>query len=203
MSYSYLFKIIIIGDTGVGKSCLLLNFIDKRFREEHDLTIGVEFGTKIIDAGGQKVKLQIWDTAGSESFRSITRSYYRGAAAALLVYDSTRRESFVNIMEWLNEARYNGNPDMSISLVGNKIDLQEEKVIGTEEAQAFARDNGLLFTETSAKTGAGVWEAFQLTAKDLCKRIEEGNIDVNNQAYGVTVKRKSEFKQINKKSCCS
>jgi len=203
MSYSYLFKIIIIGDTGVGKSCLLLNFIDKRFREEHDLTIGVEFGTKIIDAGGQKVKLQIWDTAGSESFRSITRSYYRGAAAALLVYDSTRRESFVNIMEWLNEARYNGNPDMSISLVGNKIDLEEEKVIGTEEAQAFARDNGLLFTETSAKTGAGVWEAFQLTAKDLCKRIEEGNIDVNNQAYGVTVKRKSESKQINKKSCCS
>lgn len=203
MSYSYLFKIIIIGDTGVGKSCLLLNFIDKRFREEHDLTIGVEFVTKIIDAGGQKVKLQIWDTAGSESFRSITRSYYRGAAAALLVYDSTRRESFVNIMEWLNEARYNGNPDMSISLVGNKIDLQEEKVIGTEEAQAFARDNGLLFAETSAKTGAGVWEAFQLTAKDLCKRIEEGNIDVNNQAYGVTVKRKSESKKINKKSCCS
>merc|ERR1712118_348765 len=92
MSYAYLFKYIIIGDTGVGKSCLLLQFTDKRFRHDHDLTIGVEFGARMVTIDGKQIKLQIWDTAGQESFRSITRSYYRGAAGALLVYDITRRE---------------------------------------------------------------------------------------------------------------
>lgn len=97
MSYSYLFKMIIIGDTGVGKSCLLLQFTDQKFRNDHDLTIGVEFGSRKIMIEGQDIKLQIWDTAGSESFRSITRSYYRGAAGALLVFDITRRESFQHL----------------------------------------------------------------------------------------------------------
>ena len=97
MSYSYLFKYIIIGDTGVGKSCLLLQFTDKRFRHDHDLTIGVEFGSRMIHLDDKDIKLQIWDTAGQESFRSITRSYYRGAACALLVYDITRRDTFTHL----------------------------------------------------------------------------------------------------------
>ena len=97
MSYSYLFKYIIIGDTGVGKSCLLLQFTDKRFRHDHDLTIGVEFGSRMLRLEDKEIKLQIWDTAGQESFRSITRSYYRGAAGALLVYDITRRDTFSHL----------------------------------------------------------------------------------------------------------
>ena len=97
MSYSYLFKYIIIGDTGVGKSCLLLQFTDKRFRNDHDITIGVEFGSRMIQLDNKEIKLQIWDTAGQESFRSITRSYYRGAAGALLVYDITRRDTFSHL----------------------------------------------------------------------------------------------------------
>mmetsp|Transcript_39676 Transcript_39676/g.35416 ORF Transcript_39676/g.35416 Transcript_39676/m.35416 type:complete len:106 (+) Transcript_39676:85-402(+) len=105
MSYSYLFKYIIIGDTGVGKSCLLLQFIDKRFRQKHEVTIGVEFGARMINVDGKNIKLQIWDTAGQESFRSITRSYYRAAAGALLVYDITRRETFTHLTRWLDEAR--------------------------------------------------------------------------------------------------
>ena len=105
MSYAYLFKYIIIGDTGVGKSCLLLQFTDKRFRQQHDLTIGVEFGARNIQIAQKNIKLQIWDTAGQESFKSITRSYYRGAAGALLCYDITRRDTFNHLTRWLEEVR--------------------------------------------------------------------------------------------------
>eukprot|EP01119_Soliformovum_irregulare_P010013 TRINITY_DN2424_c0_g1_i7.p1 TRINITY_DN2424_c0_g1~~TRINITY_DN2424_c0_g1_i7.p1 ORF type:complete len:157 (-),score=6.39 TRINITY_DN2424_c0_g1_i7:363-833(-) len=114
MSYDYLFKYIIIGDSGVGKSCLLLQFTDKRFQPAHDLTIGVEFGSRMISIDGKQVKLQIWDTAGQESFRSITRSYYRGAAGALLVYDITRRETFNHLTCWLEDARQHSNSNMTI-----------------------------------------------------------------------------------------
>jgi small GTP-binding protein len=121
MSYAYLFKYIIIGDTGVGKSCLLLQFTDKRFQPVHDLTIGVEFGARMVQIDNRQIKLQIWDTAGQESFRSITRSYYRGAAGALLVYDITRRETFNHLTRWLEEARQNANQSMVIMLIGNKV----------------------------------------------------------------------------------
>jgi Ras-related protein Rab-2A len=101
MSYAYLFKFIIIGDTGVGKSCLLLKYVDGRFRQKHEVTIGVEFGAKVVAIEGINLKLQIWDTAGQESFKSITRGYYRSAAVALLVYDITNRDSFENVLKWL------------------------------------------------------------------------------------------------------
>uniref|UniRef100_A0AAX7VWH9 RAB2A, member RAS oncogene family n=1 Tax=Astatotilapia calliptera TaxID=8154 RepID=A0AAX7VWH9_ASTCA len=120
MAYAYLFKYIIIGDTGVGKSCLLLQFTDKRFQPVHDLTIGVEFGARMITIDGKQIKLQIWDTAGQESFRSITRSYYRGAAGALLVYDITRRDTFNHLTTWLEDARQHSNSNMVIMLIGNK-----------------------------------------------------------------------------------
>merc|ERR1719158_1333825 len=155
MSYAYLFKYIII-DTGVGKSCLLLQFTDKRFRTEHDLTIGVEFGARLITIDDKQIKLQIWDTAGQESFRSITRSYYRDAAGVLLVYDISRRESFNHLNRWLEEARQNGNPNMTIMLIGNKSDLEHRRQVSTEEGKQFAEENGLIFIETSAKTAANV-----------------------------------------------
>lgn len=129
-------RYIIIGDTGVGKSCLLLQFTDKRFQPVHDLTIGVEFGARLINLDGKQIKLQIWDTAGQESFRSITRSYYRGAAGALLVYDITRRETFDHLASWLEDARQHANPNMTIMLIGNKADLSVRgnliSKIGTE-----------------------------------------------------------------------
>merc|ERR1711998_306148 len=152
MSYAYLFKYIIIGDTGVGKSCLLLQFTDKRFQPVHDLTIGVEFGARMINIDGKQIKLQIWDTAGQESFRSITRSYYRGAAGALLVYDITRKDTFNHLSSWLEEVRQNGNPDIMVMLIGNKADLDSRRQVSSEEGERFAKENGLIFLETSAKT---------------------------------------------------
>jgi len=186
MSYAYLFKYIIIGDTGVGKSCLLLQFTDKRFRQDHDLTIGVEFGARLITVEDKQIKLQIWDTAGQESFRSITRSYYRGASGALLVYDISRRDTFTHLARWLEEARANANANMAIMLIGNKSDL-ERREVSYEEGAQFARENGLIFRETSAKTAQNVEEAFMQTARKIYDNIQSGALDPNSESSGIKV----------------
>jgi len=187
MSYSYLFKYIIIGDTGVGKSCLLLQFTDKRFQPVHDLTIGVEFGARMVTIDNKHIKLQIWDTAGQESFRSITRSYYRGAAGALLVYDITRRDTFKHLSRWLDEARQHSQSNMVIMLIGNKNDLEHRRAVSYEEGKAFAAEHGLIFMETSAKTAYNVEEAFINTAKKILENIVSGVIDVSNESHGIKI----------------
>merc|ERR1711874_118615 len=166
-NYSYIFKYIIIGDMGVGKSCLLHQFTEKKFMADCPHTIGVEFGSKIIPVGGKTVKLQIWDTAGQERFRSVTRSYYRGAAGALLVYDITSRESFNALSNWLTDARTLASPAIVILLVGNKEDLEDEREVTFLEASRFAQEHDLVFCETSAKTGENVEEAFLKCSKTI------------------------------------
>jgi len=179
MNHQYLFKYIIIGDSGVGKSCLLMQFTDKRFEASHDLTIGVEYGSRMITIDGKAIKLQVWDTAGQESFRSITRSYYRGATGALLVYDITRRETFEHVTTWLDDCKENSNMPMTILLIGNKLDLKEKREVSTEEGQRTAEKHGLLFLETSAKTAQNVEEAFLSTGKSIYEKIQTGVLDAN------------------------
>jgi len=203
MSYAYLFKYIIIGDTGVGKSCLLLQFTDKRFQPVHDLTIGVEFGARLITIDNHQIKLQIWDTAGQESFRSITRSYYRDAAGALLVYDITRRESFNHLSRWLEEARQNGNPNMTIMLIGNKSDLEHRRAVSTKEGEIFAQENGLVFLETSAKSATNVETAFIKTAENIYEKIKEGVYDPSREGNGVKLGvMANNAKPAKKSGCC-
>eukprot|EP00927_Polykrikos_kofoidii_P049610 TRINITY_DN4364_c0_g1_i1.p1 TRINITY_DN4364_c0_g1~~TRINITY_DN4364_c0_g1_i1.p1 ORF type:complete len:220 (-),score=35.16 TRINITY_DN4364_c0_g1_i1:135-794(-) len=170
LPYTHLFKFIIIGDEAVGKTCLLLQFTDKRYRTNHQVTVGVEFGSRTLEIGGRGVKLQCWDTAGQDRFRSIVRSYYRGAAGALLVYDITRRESFEHIMRWLEEARNHADPELVITLVGNKNDRQNERQVSFEEGHRFAMAHGLHFVETSAVTGHMVDDAFQVTAEIVWRK---------------------------------
>ena len=190
----------------MGKSCLLLQFTDKRFRHDHDLTIGVEFGSRMVRLDDRDVKLQIWDTAGQESFRSITRSYYRGAAGALLVYDITRRDTFTHLSNWLQDARENGNADMVITLVANKTDLDSRRTVSTEEGQRFARENNLLFVEASAKTSSNVEEAFNDTALAIYAKVREGSLDVSSEKSGVrmgpTGANNSRPLPSAKKECC-
>lgn len=183
-TYKYLFKYIIIGDTGVGKSCLLLRFTDKRFKPDHDLTIGVEFGTRLIKVKCDTIKLQIWDTAGQESFRSITRSYYRGAAGALLVFDISRRSTFEQLTKWLEEVKEHGSPTMTIVLIGNKTDVTNREV-EYEEGKAFAEENNLIYMETSAKGDYNVEEAFLETAKLIYENVERGLFDIESGVHGV------------------
>ncbi|KAI8915701.1 ras family-domain-containing protein [Gorgonomyces haynaldii] len=158
-SYEYLFKYISVGDSGVGKSCLLLRFTNKEFYQT-ETTIGIEFGSSILKLNGKTIKLQIWDTAGQESFRSISRAYYRGAIGCLLVYDVTRRETFMHLINWLEDVRQHGNESIKTVLVANKCDLEQRRQVSKQEGEEFAQKNGLLYLETSAKTGHQVDQAF-------------------------------------------
>ncbi|XP_051130202.1 ras-related protein RABB1c-like [Andrographis paniculata] len=186
-NYAYLFKYIIIGDTGVGKSCMLLQFTDKRFQPVHDLTIGAEFGSNTVTINNKPIKLLIWDTAGQELFRSITRFYYRGAAAALLVFDITRRKTFDDLTSWLEDARRDASPYMTIMLVGNKSDLADRRVVSVEEAEQFAKEHGLIYIEASAKTAHNIDKAFVKTTSTIYKKIQDGIFDVCNETNGITI----------------
>ena len=144
MSFVYTLKFIIVGDSAVGKSCHLLRFTDGRFKAAHDLTIGVEFGSRLVPVDNNvNVKLQVWDTAGQESFRSITRSYYRGSICCLLAYDITRRSSFQNCVKWLEDIQQHSYSKIIIVLVGNKSDMVDKRQVSYEEGRAFAQQNGL------------------------------------------------------------
>ncbi|XP_063699491.1 ras-related protein Rab-14 [Culicoides brevitarsis] len=184
-NYSYIFKYIIIGDMGVGKSCLLHQFTEKKFMASCPHTIGVEFGTRIIEVDKQKIKLQIWDTAGQERFRAVTRSYYRGAAGCILVYDITRRSTYNHLSSWLADTKNLTNPSTVIFLIGNKADLESSREVTYEEARRFADENDLLFMECSAMSGQNVEEAFLDTAKKIYQSILEGRLDLNSSESGV------------------
>ncbi|KAK4280704.1 hypothetical protein QN277_012290 [Acacia crassicarpa] len=156
----YLFKAVLIGDSGVGKSNLLSRFANDEFRLDSKPTIGVEFAYRNIKVADKLIKAQIWDTAGQERFRAITSSYYRGALGALLVYDITRRETYESLRKWLRELREFGNDDMVVILVGNKSDLSDSRQVEEEEGKKLAEAEGLCFMETSALQNLNVEEAF-------------------------------------------
>mmetsp|Transcript_124548 Transcript_124548/g.195165 ORF Transcript_124548/g.195165 Transcript_124548/m.195165 type:complete len:222 (-) Transcript_124548:154-819(-) len=186
MQYDHLVKLLLIGDSGVGKSSLLIKFADDKFSPHISQTIGMDFKVKMLNLGGRRVKLQIWDTAGQESFRSITRSYYRGASGALLVYDISRRDTFNHLTRWLEEARQNANANMVIMLIGNKSDL-ERREVSFEEGADFARQHGLVFRETSAKTAMNVEEAFIQTGRKIYENIQNNVYDLSSESSGIKV----------------
>lgn len=160
MSYDYLLKVVVVGDSSVGKSCLLLRFVDKRFRNNHELTIGVEFGCRVVEAEGRRFKVHVWDTAGQEAFRSITRCYYRSAAVALLVFDITKRSTFENLERWAKDVLAAAAPGVVLVVVANKVDLHEQREVSREEAEAFALRRSAAYYETSARDAIDVDEAF-------------------------------------------
>ena len=176
-NYDHLFRYIIVGDMAVGKSCILLQFTDNKFRHQHELTIGVEFGAKTITLNNKTIKIQIWDTAGQEAFQAITRTYYKGAVGALLVYDITRKDTFTHVTKWLEEVKMNSSRSICIILIVNKKDLEEKRQVSYEEGENFAKENGLMFLETSAKTAYNVVEAFNLSAQAILNNVEKNGVD--------------------------
>jgi small GTP-binding protein len=167
----HLLKILVIGDSAVGKSCLLLRYTDNKFTETFLTTIGVDFKTKFIDIDGRKVKLQIWDTAGQEKFRSITKAYYRGAHGIMVVFDLSRRETFNQVKNWIDSIRDSSSEVIDIVLVGNKADLP--RAVQKDEAERLASETGISYFETSAKVGVGVEDAFvKLITAALRRRLD-------------------------------
>ena len=176
--YHQLMKLIVVGDSGTGKSSLLHRFVEDTFSEDQTQTIGVEFGAKVVHLLGKKIKLQIWDTAGQERYKSVTRSYYRGAVGCLIVYDITSRASYEHIPTWLNDVRQLAGKDVVVMLIGNKSDLanSERRVVTHNEASLFAQENGLMHFETSAATGELVSDAFLKVAKTSLSRLHPGGV---------------------------
>jgi len=170
--YDYLFKLVLIGDSGVGKSCLLLRFADDNFTDSYISTIGVDFRFRTITIDKKTVKLQIWDTAGQERFRTITSAYYRGADGIIMVYDVTSQESFDHVEEWLSEVDRYANENTSKLLLGNKADLIDDRQVAEETAHKFAEKLNIPFLETSAKTATNVDQAFLTMAKELIRLRE-------------------------------
>ncbi|XP_075219461.1 RAS oncogene family member Rab35 [Lycorma delicatula] len=170
--YDHLFKLLIIGDSGVGKSSLLLRFADNTFSGNYITTIGVDFKIRTVEIEGDKVKLQIWDTAGQERFRTITSTYYRGTHGVIVVYDVTRGDSFANVKRWLHEIDQNCEVVNRI-LVGNKNDAPDQKVVLTEDAQRFADQMGIQLFETSAKDNINVEEMFMAITRQVLRTKKE------------------------------
>ncbi|GAM83709.1 hypothetical protein ANO11243_016980 [Dothideomycetidae sp. 11243] len=169
----FLFKVVLIGDSGVGKSNLLSRFTRNEFNLDTKSTIGVEFATRSIQVDAKTIKAQIWDTAGQERYRAITSAYYRGAVGALLVYDISKHQTYENVQRWLKELREHADSNIVIMLVGNKSDLRHLRAVPTEEAKQFASENNLSFIETSALDASNVELAFQNILTEIYRIVSQ------------------------------
>ncbi|KAI2617538.1 ras family-domain-containing protein [Hypomontagnella submonticulosa] len=170
-NYDFLIKLLLIGDSGVGKSCCLLRFSEDSFTPSFITTIGIDFKIRTIELDGKRVKLQIWDTAGQERFRTITTAYYRGAMGILLVYDVTDQRSFENIRTWFANVEQHATEGVNKILIGNKCDWEEKRVVSTEQGEQLAKELGIPFLEVSAKSNINIDKAFYSLAADIKKRI--------------------------------
>jgi len=168
--FDYLFKLLLIGDSGVGKTCILFRFSDDAFNSTFISTIGIDFKIKTIELHGKKIKLQIWDTAGQERFQTITTSYYRGAMGIMLVYDITQSSSFGNINKWLRNIEDHATDNVAKLILGNKCDMETRRVVPTEQGEQLAKSKGLKFLETSAKANINIDKAFTMIAEDILQK---------------------------------
>ena len=191
LTCDYIFKFVIIGDTSVGKSCLMLQFINEKFRDLHEVTVGVEYGQKVIEYNGARIKLQIWDTAGAEIFHSVTATYYRGVSGTLLLYDISNKATYENTKKWLDELREHASPNVSVILVGNKSDLEDKREVPRNAAEDFATENGIMYIETSAKTGDNIENTFIKLVNMIQEKIKNGTIDPKIESNGVRVQKKN------------
>lgn len=182
MAYEYVFRSIIIGDINVGKTSICQQFCNNKCPTEHESTIGVDFFSKmigILDGHGKKhpIKLQLWDMAGADNFKSITRSYYRNTALVFIVYDCTQWRTFKNVLEWIRDVQSVCDPSIIITLIHNKNDLHLKSQVDPNEAKIFAEERGLLFAEISSKLGIGVDSCFLQSVQELYKRIKAGTVE--------------------------
>ncbi|KAI8636632.1 rab11 protein [Parasitella parasitica] len=184
--YDYLFKVVLIGDSGVGKTNLLSRFTRNEFNLESKSTIGVEFATRSIQVDNKVIKAQIWDTAGQERYRAITSAYYRGAVGALLVYDISKHSTYDSVDRWLKELRDHADSNIVIMLVGNKSDLRHLRAVPTDDAKRFASDNGLSFIETSALDATNVDQSFQQILTEIYRIVSNKALESSNNTIKPT-----------------
>ena len=205
--YDMIFNIVLIGDTSVGKTNILSKYLSNEFDPDSKATVGVEFGTKDFKIDNNIVKVQIWDTAGQERYRSITNAYYKGAKGSLLVYDITNPKSFENLDKWLSDLKTNGEEKISIILIGNKSDLEEERKITTEQGKEKAEFYKLAFMETSALNGNNIEKAFNELITDVYKNHHElfekqAKVEITDKAIDLENVSQDKENKEEKKFCC-
>ena len=189
----FLYKILLLGDSSVGKTCFLMRYTDNTFQEIHMSTIGLDYKLKNVQLDdGKMVKIQIWDTAGQDRFRSITKNYYKGAHGIILIYDITNQKTFENVKNWINQIKEEVSNKVTIILVGNKIDDEDHRVVSTEQGEKMAKDFGLMFFECSAKSGVNI----DSTVNELVKKTVENYSKVKMEG------EKLKNKKGGKKGCC-
>ena len=206
----FLFKYIIIGDSFVGKSKILLRYTNNSYNENFVITIGAEFGAKTINIDGQEIRIQIWDTAGMENFKSITRSYYKNSICALIVYDISNKDSFKNVLNWIEDCKVFSPKNILLVLIGNKCDLEEKRQVSKEEGKKVAEENNMIFFETSAKDNINIDETFLKSAQKILENIknkvydEEEDLITYKQNYNTKLNdNESIFKNWYENYCCS
>eukprot|EP00752_Nemacystus_decipiens_P011166 g9920.t1 len=187
------FKLVLLGDTAVGKSCLVVRFVRDEFFEYQEPTIGAAFLTQKVQLDDATVKFEIWDTAGQERYRSLAPMYYRGAAAAIVVYDVTNKESFNGAKSWVKELQRRGDPNVIIALAGNKADLEHRRQVQSEEARQYAEDNGLIHMETSAKSAQNVKNIFV----EIAQKLPKATVQPEREAFPIMRPRTEQ-----KSGCC-
>ena len=203
--YDYLFKLILIGDSYVGKTNIMSQYIKKEFSLNSKSTVGVEFGTKIIKLQDKIIKAQIWDTAGQERYKSITSAYYKGAKGAFIVYDITSKTSFDSVDKWIQDLNLYGDKNVTLLLIGNKSDLEEKRKVKKEDGEEKAKSFGLGFIETSACTGDNIDKAFETLLMEICnKYIEEkkNNEEFEDEDDGENIEIGVGNNKVKKKTCC-
>ena len=212
-NYDLIFKLVLIGDSGVGKTNILSRYINNEFSLATQSTVGVEFGSKIIKKNDKLIKLQIWDTAGQERYKSITSAYYKGSKGALVVYDITRKSTFENIDKWIDELKINGSEEVLIMLVGNKSDLEDKREVPTEEVAKKAEQMNIAFCETSALQGKNIEHAFDSLIDEIAKKVEIEKVDekkVISESKAITLnteevkknEKDNKNKNKNNQKCC-
>ncbi|XP_053133502.1 ras-related protein Rab-13 isoform X1 [Hemicordylus capensis] len=190
-SYDHLFKLLLIGDSGVGKTCLIIRFAEDNFSGTYISTIGIDFKIRTVEIEGKRIKLQVWDTAGQERFKTITTAYYRGAMGIILVYDITDEKSFENIQNWMKSIKENASAGVERLLLGNKCDMESKRKVPRDRAEKLSKEYGIRFFETSAKSSVNVAEAFSTLARDILLKSSKKSAAVNKRPVDLKGSQKS------------
>ena len=200
--YEMMIKVILIGDSAVGKTNIMSKYLTGQFNENSKATVGVEFGSKLFNIDGHNIKAQIWDTAGQEKYKAITGAYYKGSKGAFVVYDITRKDTFISTDKWINDLKTGADPKINIILIGNKTDLEDKREVLKEQGEEKAKSFGCAFFETSALNGNNIDKGFELMVSEVFKKFKDDN-NIEDDLVTVEVGEGINLENENKsKKCC-
>ncbi len=205
--YEMMFKIVLVGDASVGKTNIMSKYLKNEFHEDSKATVGVEFGSKQFTVEGHKIKAQIWDTAGQERYKAMTSAYFKGAKGAFIVYDITSKSSFESVDRWLNDLRVSADKNLTVIIIGNKCDLEQQRDVKKEQGEEKSKSNGVAFMETSALSGENIDKAFDKMVNEVFKKcheefISDGDLDIVGGSEDINLDKTKPKDDGKKKKCC-